>query len=167
MPRGRPKRSTREGEQLEEQASKREKKEGEGEGGEEDEGGESGGEDGGAVGEEVSMIPESRLVPEETPFKSEEWKKNRTGKRKRAWRGAKNVASKDPPSTYSYSAIASGPPLKPPLKLCDFTGLPAPYQDPQTKLRYAKAELFGKARSLHNDQVAAYLAARGIRQTLK
>ncbi|GAB7339177.1 hypothetical protein MBLNU457_5839t1 [Dothideomycetes sp. NU457] len=68
---------------------------------------------------------------------------------------------------YSYTSIAAAPSLKPKMKYCDITGLPAKYQDPKTGLRYCNGEAYGVIRTLNTAQVQEYLATRGANTVLK
>ena len=69
--------------------------------------------------------------------------------------------------SYSYTSIQAAPSLKPKMKYCDITGLPAKYQDPKTGLRYCNQEAYGVVRTLSTAQVQEYLAARGANTVLK
>lgn len=69
--------------------------------------------------------------------------------------------------SYSYTSIAAAPSLKPRQKYCDITGLPAPYQDPKTGLRYHNREIYAVVKQLSTAQVQEYLAARGANTVLK
>ncbi|ROW09436.1 hypothetical protein VMCG_02469 [Cytospora schulzeri] len=48
----------------------------------------------------------------------------------------------------TYTNIESAPSLAPQKRYCDVTGLPAPYQDPKTRLRYHNKEVFSLIRGL-------------------
>ncbi len=69
----------------------------------------------------------------------------------------------------TYTNIESAPSLHPASRrhYCDITGLPAPYTDPKTRLRYHNGEVFGVVRSLGQGTTEAYLAARGAHTVLK
>ena len=71
--------------------------------------------------------------------------------------------------TVTYSNIEAAPSLKPSSrkKYCDITGLPAPYVDPKTRLRYHDKEVFAVVRSLGQGATEGYLAARGAHTVLK
>jgi len=69
--------------------------------------------------------------------------------------------------TYTYTSIAAAPSFKPKQRYCDITGLPAPYQDPKTGLRYHNREVYAVIKSLSTAQVQEYLAARGANTVLK
>ncbi|OCK78718.1 hypothetical protein K432DRAFT_435816 [Lepidopterella palustris CBS 459.81] len=69
----------------------------------------------------------------------------------------------------TYTNIESAPSLNPSGKrhYCDVTGLPAPYTDPKTRLRYHNKEVFGVLRALGPGVAEGYLAARGAHTVLK
>ena len=69
----------------------------------------------------------------------------------------------------TYTNIESAPSLHPGHQkhYCDITGLPAPYTDPKTRLRYHNAELFQVVRSLPQGVAEKYLEARGAHVVLK
>lgn len=69
----------------------------------------------------------------------------------------------------TYTNIESAPSLHPAHQkhYCDITGLPAPYTDPKTRLRYHNKEVFGVVRSLTQGQAEKYLEARGAHVILK
>lgn len=69
----------------------------------------------------------------------------------------------------TYTNIESAPSLHPGNRkhYCDITGLPAPYTDPKTRLRYHNREVFGVVRSLGQGVAENYLAARGAQIVLK
>jgi len=72
-----------------------------------------------------------------------------------------------PTPSYTYTSIAAAPSLKPKQRYCDITGLPAPYQDPKTGLRYHNKEIYAVVKTLSTAQVQDYLAARGANTVLK
>ncbi len=72
-----------------------------------------------------------------------------------------------PATVPTYTNIAAAPSLVPPKRWCDLTGASAPYTDPQTRLRYARAELFSVVRALPEDVVQAHLAVRGAQVVLR
>lgn len=76
-----------------------------------------------------------------------------------------NAFSTAPNATYMN--IESAPSLAHPRHYCDVTGLPAPYTDPKTRLRYHDKEIFGLIRSLGQGVVEQYLEARGAHTILK
>ncbi|KAK2737827.1 hypothetical protein FQN57_007385 [Myotisia sp. PD_48] len=69
----------------------------------------------------------------------------------------------------TYTNIEAAPSLHPGhLKhYCDITGLPAPYTDPKTRLRYHDKEVFNVVRSLGQGVAEHYLEARGAHVVLK
>jgi INO80 complex subunit C len=69
--------------------------------------------------------------------------------------------------SYTYTSIQAAPSFKPKQKYCDITGLPAPYSDPKTGLRYHNTEVYSVIKTLSTTQVQEYLAARGAHTILK
>lgn len=69
----------------------------------------------------------------------------------------------------TYTNIESAPSLHPAHQkhYCDVTGLPAPYTDPKTRLRYHNKEVFEAVRMLQQSQAESYLEARGAHVILK
>jgi INO80 complex subunit C len=69
----------------------------------------------------------------------------------------------------TYMNIESAPSFHPSSqkKYCDITGLPAPYTDPKTRLRYHNKEVFATIRTMPQNVTEAYLAARGAHTILK
>jgi INO80 complex subunit C len=67
----------------------------------------------------------------------------------------------------TYTNIESAPSLAHAKHYCDITGLPAPYTDPKTRLRYHNKEVFGVVRSLGQGVAEQYLEARGAHTVLK
>lgn len=72
-----------------------------------------------------------------------------------------------PQPSYTWTSIAAAPSFKPKRRYCDITGLPAPYADPKTGLRYANKEVFAVVKTLGTGSVQDYLAARGANTVLK
>ncbi|AEO66932.1 062f7ef2-852e-4b0a-b5cc-a4a27a833703 [Thermothielavioides terrestris] len=74
-----------------------------------------------------------------------------------------------PPSapTATYTNIESAPSLAPLKHYCDVTGLPAPYLDPKTRMRYHNREVFAMIRSLPQGVAEQFLEARGAHTVLK
>ncbi|ROW05275.1 hypothetical protein VSDG_00155 [Cytospora chrysosperma] len=70
-------------------------------------------------------------------------------------------------SLATYTNIESAPSLAPQKRYCDVTGLPAPYQDPKTRLRYHNKEVFSLIRGLPQGYAEQYLEARGAHTVLK
>lgn len=69
--------------------------------------------------------------------------------------------------TATYTNIESAPSLAPLKHYCDVTGLPAPYLDPKTRLRYHNREVFAMIRSLPQGVGERFLEARGAHTVLK
>ena len=69
----------------------------------------------------------------------------------------------------TYTNIESAPSFHPSSqkKYCDITGLPAPYTDPKTRLRYHNKEIFGVIRTMPQNVSEGYLEARGAHTVLK
>ncbi|TFB03424.1 Chromatin-remodeling complex subunit ies6 [Trichoderma ghanense] len=67
----------------------------------------------------------------------------------------------------TYTNIESAPSLAHAKHYCDITGLPAPYLDPKTRLRYHNKEVFGLIRTLPQSSAEQFLAARGAHTVLK
>jgi len=69
----------------------------------------------------------------------------------------------------TYTNIESAPSLHPAHQkhYCDITGLPAPYTDPKSRLRYHNKEVFDVVRSLSQGVAERYLEARGAHVVLK
>ncbi|KAL9030103.1 MAG: hypothetical protein Q9196_001743 [Gyalolechia fulgens] len=69
----------------------------------------------------------------------------------------------------TYTNIESAPSLHPAHQkhYCDITGLPAPYTDPKSRLRYHNKEVFEVVRSLPQGIAEKYLEARGAHVVLK
>lgn len=69
----------------------------------------------------------------------------------------------------TYTNIESAPSLHPAHQkhYCDITGLPAPYTDPKSRLRYCNKEVFDVVRHLPQGAAEKYLEARGAHVVLK
>lgn len=69
----------------------------------------------------------------------------------------------------TYTNIESAPSLHPSGRkhYCDVTGLPAPYTDPKTRLRYHNVEVFHLIRTMPQSTTEGYLGARGAHTVLK
>jgi INO80 complex subunit C len=80
--------------------------------------------------------------------------------------GTTSAASTSAPSA-TYTNIESAPSLAHTRRYCDITGLPAPYLDPKSRLRYHDREVFGFIRSLPQGVGEQYLEARGAHTVLK
>lgn len=78
---------------------------------------------------------------------------------------ATGAVSSAPSATYTN--IESAPSLAHPRRYCDVTGLPAPYMDPKTRMRYHNSEVFAMIRSLPQGAAEQFLEARGAHTVLK
>lgn len=69
----------------------------------------------------------------------------------------------------TYTNIESAPSFHPAHQkhYCDITGLPAPYTDPKTRLRYHNKEVFDYVRGLNQGAAERYLEARAAHVVLK
>ncbi|PFH61048.1 hypothetical protein XA68_18365 [Ophiocordyceps unilateralis] len=67
----------------------------------------------------------------------------------------------------TYTNIESAPSLAHSRHYCDVTGLPAPYNDPKTRMRYHNKEVFGLIRTLPQPAAEQFLEARGAHTVLK
>ncbi|KAH7375822.1 hypothetical protein B0T11DRAFT_13734 [Plectosphaerella cucumerina] len=67
----------------------------------------------------------------------------------------------------TYTNIESAPSLAHRKHYCDVTGLPAPYLDPKTRMRYHDREVFSLIRTLPQGVPDQYLEARGAHTVLK
>ncbi|KAF2712376.1 hypothetical protein K504DRAFT_202806 [Pleomassaria siparia CBS 279.74] len=83
-------------------------------------------------------------------------------------RAAMGVALANGPAA-TYTNIESAPSFHPSSqrRYCDITGLPAPYTDPKTRLRYHNKEVFGSIRGMPSNVTEGFLAARGAHTVLK
>ncbi|KAI5866926.1 hypothetical protein GGS23DRAFT_296557 [Durotheca rogersii] len=79
--------------------------------------------------------------------------------------GTTSVSAAAPSATYTN--IESAPSLAHTKRYCDITGLPAPYLDPKSRLRYHDREMFGFIRTLPQSATEQYLEARGAHTVLK
>lgn len=67
----------------------------------------------------------------------------------------------------TYTNIESAPSLAHAKRYCDITGLPAPYIDPKSRLRYHNREVFALIRNLPPGVAEQYLEIRGAHTILK
>ncbi|KND93113.1 Chromatin-remodeling complex subunit ies6 [Tolypocladium ophioglossoides CBS 100239] len=67
----------------------------------------------------------------------------------------------------TYTNIESAPSLAHSKHYCDVTGLPAPYLDPKTRMRYHNKEVFGLIRTLPQSSAELFLEARSAHTVLK
>lgn len=79
--------------------------------------------------------------------------------------GASGATVSAPSATYTN--VESAPSLAHTKRYCDITGLPAPYLDPKSRLRYHDKEVFGFIRTLPQGGPEQYLEARGAHTVLK
>lgn len=69
--------------------------------------------------------------------------------------------------TATYTNIESAPSLAHTKHYCDITGLPAPYTDPKTRMRYHNKEVFQLIRTLPQSVAESFLETRGAHTVLK
>lgn len=69
--------------------------------------------------------------------------------------------------TATYTNIESAPSLAHSKRYCDVTGLPAPYLDPKTRMRYHNREVFRFVRDLPQGVPDQYLETRAANVILK
>lgn len=86
--------------------------------------------------------------------------------KKRTWKSLKQIIATEKTLPWSenslhYSSINAPPSFKPAEKFSDLSGLPAPYTDPQTRLRFANKDEYSTLIGLPMDITAGYLALRG------
>merc|ERR1711934_368571 len=94
-------------------------------------------------------------------------KKTKADDARRKWKNAKQLAQADrdelgqlPLNVATYESIAAPPSSLPAKKYCDITGLPAPYRDPRTGLRFYDKEVFQTIRDLPEGAEQGFLAVR-------
>lgn len=89
-------------------------------------------------------------------------------KNQRAAAGSNGNGNGNGPAA-TYTNIESAPSFHPSSqrRYCDVTGLSAPYTDPKTRLRYHDKEVFAVIRTMPQNVVEGYLAARGAHTVLK
>lgn len=95
-----------------------------------------------------------------------------TEKRSKSWKSSRQLISAEhydmlPPTACTYVSIDAGPSTFPTKKYCDFTGLPAKYTDPVTKMRFVSKEAFRVARKLPEHRVDNFLALRNAQVRIK
>ncbi|XP_037726320.1 INO80 complex subunit C [Drosophila subpulchrella] len=61
----------------------------------------------------------------------------------------------------TYFTLNAPPSLVPAKKYSDISGLPAPYADPHTKLRFANADEYASMQHMPSDIINGYLTVRG------
>ncbi|XP_072383923.1 INO80 complex subunit C [Diabrotica undecimpunctata] len=105
--------------------------------------------------------------PEQKPiFKASSFHIIKANKKKYVWKGLKQIISSEkalpwPEDCVHYGSINAPPSFKPPEKFSDLSGLPAPYTDPQTRLRFANKDEYATIIDLPMDITAGYLSLRG------
>ena len=109
------------------------------------------------------------FLPLHLPFKI---KHHAAAKRQKPWKRLKQIIAAEhyeqlPGSEPTYVNIDAAPSTYPPKRYCDLSGMPAPYTDPKTNLRYASADLYPIIQSLTPDAVQQYLAVRNAQVVLK
>ncbi|PWN41086.1 hypothetical protein IE81DRAFT_324907 [Ceraceosorus guamensis] len=67
----------------------------------------------------------------------------------------------------SYFSVEAPPSLRPRKKMCDITGLPAPYTDPKSGLRYHSVEIYKLIKTFGPGVDQAYLSLRGDASAIK
>ncbi|KAK9703270.1 YL1 nuclear protein C-terminal domain [Popillia japonica] len=113
------------------------------------------------------MSTDEVKVEEKPVFKTVSFQHtSKSANKKRAWKSLKQIVAAEralpwPEDHVHYSSINAPPSFKPAEKFSDLSGLPAPYTDPQTRLRYANKEEYATIISLPMDITAGYLALRG------
>ncbi|KAH8274696.1 hypothetical protein KR018_010056 [Drosophila ironensis] len=65
------------------------------------------------------------------------------------------------PDQPTYFTVNAPPSLIPAKKYSDISGLPAPYADPHTKLRYANVDEYASMQHMPSDIIHGYLTVRG------
>lgn len=112
------------------------------------------------------MSVEEVKIEHKPIFKSTGFQYSKFGSKKRAWKSLKQIISSERSLPWSegfvhYSSINAPPCFTPADKFSDLSGLPAPYTDPQTRLRFANKEEYAMLIGLPMDITAGYLALRG------
>ncbi|XP_030767767.1 INO80 complex subunit C [Sitophilus oryzae] len=112
------------------------------------------------------MNVDQNTLEQKPVFKTTSWFVSRHNNKKRTWKGLKQIISSEkalpwPDDAVHYSSINAPPSFTPPEKFSDLSGIPAPYTDPQSRLRYANKEEYATLIDLPMDITAGYLALRG------
>lgn len=113
------------------------------------------------------MSSEDIKVESKPSFKASTFQtSSKSSNKKRAWKSLKQIISSErslpwPEDYVHYSNINAPPSFRPAEKFSDLSGLPAPYTDPQTRLRFANKEEYSTLIGLPMDIMAGYLALRG------
>lgn len=71
------------------------------------------------------------------------------------------------PKAPTWSNIEAGPSVIPPKKYCDLTSFQSNYQDPRTRIRYAKAEQHQFIKSMDLNTIDKILSIRNASMRLK
>lgn len=92
--------------------------------------------------------------------------------RSKTWKSSRSLITNEhydmlPASVPTYVNIDAGPSMMPTKKYCDFTGLPAKYTDPVTKLRFVGTKAFRKARNMQEHKVEEFLSLRKAQIRIK
>lgn len=92
--------------------------------------------------------------------------------RSKTWKSSRSLITNEhydmlPPSLPTYANIDAGPSMMPTKKYCDFTGFPAKYTDPVTKLRFVGKEAFRKSRNMPEHKVEEFLSLRNAQIRIK
>lgn len=112
--------------------------------------------------------PEDLFLVESPPFKRAGLGRKRDARPKRLRQIlAAEKYEERPPSEPTFVNIDAPPSTYPPKRYCDITGLPAPYTDPRTKLRYHDAAAYAQIRQLTQEQVQQLLAVRNANVVLR
>lgn len=112
------------------------------------------------------MSSEEVKVEPKPIFKANSFQQAKIGGKKRTWKSLKQIIASEkaltwPEGTVHYGSINAPPSFIPAQKFSDLSGLPAPYTDPQTRLRFANKEEYSTLTDLPMDITAGYLALRG------
>ncbi|CAG9861172.1 unnamed protein product [Phyllotreta striolata] len=112
------------------------------------------------------MSVEEQKTEQKLVFKSSSLQFQSANKKKCVWKGLKQIISSEkalpwPDNCVHYGSINAPPSFKPPEKFSDLSGLPAPYTDPQTRLRFANKDEYATIIELPMDITAGYLTLRG------
>ena len=88
--------------------------------------------------------------------------------KKRTWKSLRQIIQSDVNSRLdhhqflpTYNSIEAPPPIKPPKKYSDVSGLLSNYTDPLTGLQFSSSEEFEFVRTLPTNVVQGYLSLRG------
>lgn len=97
-------------------------------------------------------------------FKRSDYRKTGFTHQTKIWKNLKNMSAMEKGAQeqgYTTHASLSAPPSTKPIKLySDLSGLPAPYKDPKTKLRYANTQEYQMIQHLSPDVILGLLSLR-------